>query len=345
MDVQHTLLILDVVMLIIGTVCNGSIILIIFTRQVTSSPRNYLLANIAIGDLFLLLTCDLVDVLIEFDIVDINKPVICLGTAVAVVVSQGIAVLTLMALSIDRFLAIVHPFAIMRLRPGKIYGTVVAIIWIISIAMASPILFLGEASTEVNATYCLYVPDYEHTGGFAYDCVRAGLFYGLPLIVILVSYVLIAHRLFRSTQFAKNSSNSCDRVQRERQRLGMLVIVIAVLFAVCWAPTTFYSIYKHYQYDFFEFTMDVHESHLPTWKTTLVYINGCSNPIILYLMSRSYRDGLMKMFGCKSNKTSKVNSTNTSTRVISTVKNKTRFTQLLKDDEHEMDEIGEKDEV
>ncbi|XP_033119712.1 gastrin-releasing peptide receptor-like [Anneissia japonica] len=335
MDVLSVLNTINIVIIAIGIACNGSVLLIIISGKVNSSPRNYLLANIALGDLFLLVTSGLLSVLIDYEVLNNFDKIVCLSTNASIVISQGVAVLTLMSLSMDRFLAIVHPFAILRLRPGKIYGTVIVLIWIISLVVATPIFFLGNADKAINNSYCHYVPEYTRPGRI-YDCVRAALFYVLPLSVIGVSYVLMAHRIFRSTAFAKRSSNSSRRVQKERQKLGILVLAIVVLFAVCWAPATFYSIYKHYKFVNVELYFFLESIHLKEWRSTLIFINACTNPIILYLMSKSYREGFVKLVSWKTRSSSRFTSIQTS---LSSIRSR-HFIRIKEG--HELSQLGEK---
>lgn len=143
---------------ICGVVGNGLVLYVIYSLPRLRTTTNYLLANLALGDLIIASFC------VPFTYISIVynywpfgrvlcKLIVSPLTAIGVLVSA----FTLIALAIEKYIAILHPMA-PRLRKSRAIW-VVGVIWILAIATATPIAVVSETiQWHPNSSVNISVP-------------------------------------------------------------------------------------------------------------------------------------------------------------------------------------------
>ncbi|XP_048882230.1 C-C chemokine receptor type 5 [Brienomyrus brachyistius] len=194
---------------------------------------------------------------------------------------SGILFVTLMG--IDRYLAIVHAVATMRVRTVR-NGTVVsAVIWMVSILSALPETIFYSISEEEKKCMPIYPNNSENTWKL-FQNIRenaVGLFISLP--IMMFCYVSILAVLIRS----RNS---------KKHRAMRLIFTIALLFAVFWVPYNIVIFLKSLQvYGFLNNCESSQGINLALGATeTIALIHCCVNPIIYAFVGEKFRKNLIK---------------------------------------------------
>lgn len=123
----------------VGLVGNSlQLLTVVANRAVRRSPPNVLIACLGAADLVLLLVC------VPFAATVYTLPrwpfgrVVCKLTASVQTLSVAVSVLTLTALSGDRYVAIVHPLTALRSSSLRRTLIVVTAVWMLSVAVAVP---------------------------------------------------------------------------------------------------------------------------------------------------------------------------------------------------------------
>ena len=169
--------------------------------------------------------------------------VTCKFVNFAGVLSIAATVITLIFISLDRFFAILHPFAdVPVIRNTKLVTTV---IWISSSLYFSLYLVLFDIVPEPDGTWhCRMVWSYLSQNrntrlqiARAYFMTLFVVLYLFPLAVIAGLYIPIGRRLW-SREIPGESTATQKRQNRSSKRkvLRMLIIVV-MTFALCWLPS------------------------------------------------------------------------------------------------------------
>ncbi|KAK3851956.1 hypothetical protein Pcinc_041433, partial [Petrolisthes cinctipes] len=304
---------------------NGTLVLIFLKdRNLRTVPNTYII-SLALGDLLVLFfVVPFVSVIYTFHSYPFGD-VVCKLTEFMRDVSIGVTVFTLMALSADRYLAIVS--SIRRQQPKGSRTVIAAVsIWVISVVLALPSAVISQVeefgedpfdnnnNTTTNATtnntnneslvtmaVCFPFPEtLPEWYPPAIVLLRALVYYFVPLGVISVFYVLMAtHLLLSAGEVPVNSHHSFDRQLKTRKKVAKIVLCFVIIFAVCFLPTHVFLLWFYLQ--------DQHTAQANFnlfWHLVRVvgfclsFGNSCINPIALYCISGNFRNRYNQYLFC-----------------------------------------------
>uniref|UniRef100_A0A8D0BBC3 G-protein coupled receptors family 1 profile domain-containing protein n=1 Tax=Salvator merianae TaxID=96440 RepID=A0A8D0BBC3_SALMN len=171
-------------------VVGNSLVITVLARCKPGKPRsttNIFILNLSIADLAYLLFC------VPFQSIVYALPSWVLGTFICkfthyfFTVSMLVSIFTLSAMSVDRYVAIVHSRRSSSLRVSRnaLFG--VGVIWLLSIAMASPVAHHQHIVHTVNKTFCWEAwPNLQHKKVYVFCTFVFG--YLIPLLLISFCY-------------------------------------------------------------------------------------------------------------------------------------------------------------
>uniref|UniRef100_A0ACB8G004 Uncharacterized protein n=1 Tax=Sphaerodactylus townsendi TaxID=933632 RepID=A0ACB8G004_9SAUR len=163
------------------------------------------------------------------------------------------SVFFLTAISLDRYVHLIHPVCSYRYRTIRNTCILIAIIWTLAAIIGSPALYFRDTLTlSNNFTFCF--------NNFH------------PHNVVLTHHVLT---------WVKKSAVFTSR------RLFWTVLAVVVAFFVCWTPYHIFSIIEltiHHNNDFHVLLRDA----IPL-TVGFAFINSCLNPILYVLLSKKLR--------------------------------------------------------
>ncbi|XP_070688544.1 leukotriene B4 receptor 1-like [Pempheris klunzingeri] len=134
---------------------------------------------------------------------------------------SSVFLITLM--SVERFLAICHPFVMLRWRTKTIMDRCLLLLWVLALLLAAPAL-LTKPLDEINATEQCFIKEFTSvTQAIILLCVETLGGFIVPFIILSTSYCLVAAKL------RKMSFNS-------KQKSMVLVHAVVIAFTLCWLP-------------------------------------------------------------------------------------------------------------
>lgn len=137
-------------------------------------------------------------------------------------VSMYASVLLIMAMSLDRSLAVARPFVSQKLRTKKFARRVLAGIWVLSALLATPVMVYRTVVPKNGSLFCSLIYSSErHTAFHLLFETFTGFL--LPFLVVVASYSDIGRRL------------QARRFRRSR-RTSRLVVLIILTFTAFWLP-------------------------------------------------------------------------------------------------------------
>ena len=293
---------------IIGVPANSIVITIVRKTPSMHTTTNYLLINLAVADLVTLMLCPgiydfaLNKVRLEKTLGDF----ICkffAGNAVVPITINAAAV-TVSAIAVERYLALVKPFYTRLRLTKKRVLYVVALIWTIAVLGCIPDMITNTIEPSHHSTYPCKRPwsldECFHHKGFI---IFTGVFFGLiPSIVIFCCYFGIFRGLFITNTICATpecASNVALEDQRSKKQLFKLLLWLMILFCVCTLP---FSIFFIYLTTTERISIASNRDRLFIVHRTVRFLltaNSFCNPLVYAFQSSNYREGFKRIFCCK----------------------------------------------
>ncbi|KAL6088597.1 hypothetical protein STEG23_005001, partial [Scotinomys teguina] len=214
-------------------VLGNSLVITVLARSKPGKPRsttNLFILNLSIADLAYLLFC------IPFQATVYALPTWVLGAFICkfihyfFTVSMLVSIFTLAAMSVDRYVAIVHSRRSSSLRVSRNALLGVGFIWALSIAMASPVAYHQRLfHRDNNQTFCWeHWPNQLHKKAYVVCTFVFG--YLLPLLLICFCYAKVLNHLH------KKLKNMSKKSEASKKKTAQTILVVVVVFGISWLP-------------------------------------------------------------------------------------------------------------
>ncbi|KAB5530751.1 hypothetical protein PHYPO_G00133010 [Pangasianodon hypophthalmus] len=253
----------------LGVVGNSLVIAVLVRRRARQSrgTTNIFIFNLGVADLSYLLFC------VPFQSTVYMLPTWVLGAFICkfvhyfFTVSMLVSVFTLSAMSVDRYVAIVHSRKSSSIRVARHARLGVLGIWALSLAMAAPVAYHQRiVETEDNSTFCWEVWSDPKSRKVYVVCTFV-FGYLLPLILISFCYA----------------------------KTAQTVLVVVVVFCLSWLPHHV----VHLWVEFGSFPLNQASFLFRVVAHCLAYSNSSVNPIIYAFLSENFRQAYKQVFQCQ----------------------------------------------
>ncbi|XP_062436066.1 neuropeptide FF receptor 1 isoform X1 [Rhea pennata] len=221
--------------------------------------------------------------------------------------SVSASVFTLVAIAVERFRCIVHPFR-QKLTLRKALVTI-AVIWVLALIIMCPSAITLTVTREehhfmvdtYNNSYPLYScweawPD---TGmRKIYTVVLFSHIYLAPLALIVVMYARIALKLFKSAAPAGGSQAEEPegrRVSKRKVKVINMLIIVALFFTLSWLPLWTLLLLTDYGH-LSERELRLITVYIFPFAHWLAFFNSSVNPIIYGYFNENFRRGFQEAF-------------------------------------------------
>ena len=200
----------------------------------------------------------------------------------------GTSILTILVVSIDRFFAVFHPLKVKVFRRPKI---ITATIWICSAIVMSPTLAIFKVMSSPDGKWsCVsYFGQDSHRADIlskVYYILIFVLLYLLPLLAIAVLYSLVCYKLHhRKVPGLSRTHNYRQAVEKSKRKVMKVLIMIVVVFALCWFPAHAMHFCVTFQREFFH-RMPAYLFPLLLW---ISHSNSAIEPCLYILLSQNFR--------------------------------------------------------
>ncbi|XP_037951754.1 tachykinin-like peptides receptor 99D isoform X2 [Teleopsis dalmanni] len=293
--------ILFVGMVIVATGGNLIVVWIVLTTKRMRTVTNYFIVNLSIADAMvssLNVTFNYIYML------DNDWPfgeLYCKISQFIATLSISASVFTLMAISIDRYIAIMKP---LQPRMSKRCNlAIAAVIWIVSAIISCPMLLFfttGETTSQDGIRTVCYTewpdgPTNHSELEYIYNILFMILTYFLPIISMTVTYSRVGIELWGSKAIGEYTPRQVENVKGKRRVVKMMMVVV-LIFAVCWLPFHAYFIVTSC-YPGITKAPYIQELYLAIYW--LAMSNSMYNPIIYCWMNSSIYHAFRFRYGFK----------------------------------------------
>ncbi|XP_072371164.1 neurotensin receptor type 1 [Scyliorhinus torazame] len=281
--------------------------------QNLQSTVHYHLASLALSDLLILLLCMPIEL---YNFIWVHHPwafgdAVCRGYYFLRDACTYATAFNIASLSVERYLAICHPFKAKSLMSTSRTKKLISIIWILSFLLATPMIFtMGEmyanALPDPGELICTTIVE-ESTIKTVIQ-VNTFLSFVLPMVIISVLNTIIANQLIAMFKQADQDSRVCtiegqqatlaisvepSRIQSLRHGVKVLRAVV-IAFVVCWLPYHMRrlmfcyvpeELWTNFLYGFYHYFYMV--------TNVLFYVSSTINPILYNLVSANFRQDFL----------------------------------------------------
>ncbi|XP_056017372.1 allatostatin-A receptor-like [Ostrea edulis] len=274
---------------VLGIVGNALVIhvFVILSKKKSQNTTNILIVSLAAADLLFLVFC------VPFTAANYAMSYWPFGNVWCKIVNfmthvcAYVSIWTLVLLSLDRCIAVVHPVLSKQIRNCRNTCLLLGITWTLILCGNVPILLQYG------------VLHYQWMGFDRSSCLNlAGLrskivlkvFYGcffvfgyvLPLTLICVLYGFILKKMLHRSTATTHQRRS---TRHRKRRVIRVVVAFVVAFAICWLPIQVMCIVGSFTH--YERTMG--STAVLMVANCMSYINSCINPVLYAFLSKDFQ--------------------------------------------------------
>ena len=282
---------------------NSFIVFIVYKTPTLKKPINYFIANMAMSDLLysIFWPPTLLSLIHRTNLWLIGGqfgPALCKFVHFADV-SSIVSIQNLVLITVDRFVAVVFPLRSPLIRsklcPFFIFGT-----WVVAAAFISPYLYIYQLVEYSGKRWCAVTRKKvlgQSSSLSDYHLAGSILFMYIPVMLLVLLYSIIIIKLNRQLQPGEQSANTRQQRNRRNTNVLQLSIAIVLVFVFCWLPNTTNFLIIRYR------ASSIHQFSCGFWLyyhvTYYMAVGYCAiNPIICFVFSSNYRQGLKRLMNC-----------------------------------------------
>ncbi|XP_060072224.1 QRFP-like peptide receptor [Ylistrum balloti] len=274
--------------------CGNILIIISSVRESKlKKTKNFFLANLALADLAVTLFCMPTSVGTIVYRLWIYGRFLCKSTAFLQGVSVAVSIFSLTAMSVDRYVSIQHPVAARRIMSSSQALLIIGCMWVISAIFMGPLLYIRDVSvvempTLPPLTFCIedWPQDRDRE---AYGLFLLFVVFLIPAGTLAICYVNVGRTLC-TNEISREGSDSSTRGLFSRKRAARMLIILVIVFMVCWLPYNIASLFS----DMTEGSQLLYIIFFSLW---LGHAHSAINPVMFWLLNRRFRErvrGIMR---------------------------------------------------
>lgn len=301
---------LSCVIFAVGIIGNATLLRIIYQNKSMRNGPNALIASLALGDLIYIA----IDIPINvYKLLAMRWPFadsvfglfLCKLFPFLQKASVGITVLNLCALSVDRYRAVASWSRVQGTGVPTVTAVEIVVIWLLSVLLAVPEAVGFNMVTfdykNVTIRTCMLQPQTPFMTFYrdAKDWWLFGFYFCVPLACSAVFYGLMTCEMLRHQKGSLRIALS--EHLKQRREVAKAVFCLVLIFALCWFPLHLSRLLKKTIYK----AHDAHRCELLNFLLVLDYlsinmatINSCINPIILYFVSKKFKNCFKSCLCC-----------------------------------------------
>uniref|UniRef100_A0A3Q3E079 KISS1 receptor n=1 Tax=Hippocampus comes TaxID=109280 RepID=A0A3Q3E079_HIPCM len=280
--------------MLVGLVGNSLVIYVISKHRQMRTATNFYIANLAATDIIFLVCC------VPFTATLYPLPGWIFGNFMCKFVAFLLlgtlqCEYSVTPLPVDR----IYPLKSLRHRTPRVAMIVSVCIWIGSLILSTPILMyqrIEEGYWYGPRQYCMErFPSKTHERAFIlYQFIAA---YLLPVLTISFCYSMMVKRMGQPTVEPGDNNYQVNLLSERtisiRSKVSKMVVVIVLLFALCWGPIQIFVLFQSF-YPNFRATYATYK--IKTWANCMSYANSSINPIVYGFMGASFQKSFRKTF-------------------------------------------------
>lgn len=298
LTLRHITVVFYLITFIFGVVGNTLTVMVILKNKKMKTVATCFILNLAVAD-------DLFMLSLPFFAYSTYAENWVFGSGLCKVMSAlyGInlyaSIFTMVLMSIDRYLAVVHPLSSIRYRTTKNAWCVCIALWVICVTIMMPYWIYAKTmtqtrynGTELHASCRVFWPAKNHlTYEWFWTNFQLLIGFILPICIMVFCYLLLLrHLLIESVPLQ-------DQAKRPIRKVTVMLFIVTMVFVVCWIPlhiARYTSVHKMWIYRGHAVAPSPDEvlryAIFNSVAQALVFLSSCCNPFIYGISSKNFRE-------------------------------------------------------
>ncbi|XP_072135492.1 somatostatin receptor type 1 [Mobula birostris] len=267
----------------VGLCGNSLVIYVILKYAKMKTATNIYILNLAIADELLMLS---VPFLVTSTLLN-HWPfgsLLCRLVLSVDAVNMFTSIYCLTVLSVDRYIAVVHPIKAASYRRPTIAKIVNLAVWLLSILVILPIIIFADTAPNTDGSIICNMqmpkPDRQWLEVFVVYTFLMGFL--IPVVAICLCYILIIVKM----RVVALKAGWQQRKKSER-KITLMVMMVVTVFVMCWMPFYIVQLVK-----IFLGRQNLTVSQL---VVALGYANSCANPILYGFLSDNFKRSFQRI--------------------------------------------------
>ncbi|XP_055602011.1 neuropeptide SIFamide receptor-like [Uranotaenia lowii] len=281
------------VVFIVGLIGNSFVIAVVFRAPRMRTVTNFFIVNLAVADVLVIVFCLPATLMSNIFVPWMLGWLMCKTVPYIQGVSVAASVYSLIAVSLDRFLAIWWPLKLQITKRRARF--MIVCIWIIALASTIPWALFFELvpifpdAPEIKLCVEVWPPGTD--GALYFLLANLVACYLLPMTLITICYILIWIKVWRRSIPGDSKDAQMDRMQQKSKiKVVKMLVVVVILFVLSWLPL--YVIFARIKLGG---ALESSEEELLQIATPIAQwlgaSNSCINPILYAFFNKKYRKG------------------------------------------------------
>ena len=197
------------------------------------------------------------------------------------------SVLTLTALTSERYIAIAYPMMYKDVFTVTTTKIIIAVIWIVSILFNTFMYFV----THLKHGQCIFDFGSQRTQTMI-GLATFLLEYLIPVIIMLATNLRAIRLLQRQSKAFSDKQTSTHKLNllRARKRVINMLLAVIIAFIICWSPDQVAFLAFNLGYVPFHFL----GGHMYRAFVVLAFANSCFNPVLYALTNKDFREAFKR---------------------------------------------------
>ncbi|XP_020794520.1 somatostatin receptor type 5-like [Boleophthalmus pectinirostris] len=273
-----------IIVFIVGLLGNSLVIYVVVRYAKMKTVTNLYILNLALADELYILGIPFLttqNVLYYWPYGEF----LCKIYMTADIMSQFTSTFCLTVMSIDRYLAVVHPMRSVRWRKPKVAKILNAMMWVVSFLIALPVTICSNVQENFNTCNITW-PEPKNLWSNVFILVTSILGFFGPVVVICLCYLLLVIRV-RSA----GAKAGLTKRRKSERKVTRMVVIIVLVFVLCWLPFFITNIVN------LVYTIPESSTTVAIYfiLVILTYVNSCSNPILYGFLSDNFKQSFQNV--------------------------------------------------
>ncbi|XP_063981897.1 neuropeptide SIFamide receptor-like [Diachasmimorpha longicaudata] len=282
------------IVFVVGLVGNSFVIAVVYRSPRMRTVTNFFIVNLAVADVLVLVFCLPATLLGNILVPWVLGRFMCKTVSYVQGVSVAASVYSLVAVSLDRFLAIWWPLKCqITKRRARL---LIVIIWFIALAITLPWLLFFDIiilPNNLDQSFCVEEWPRKQDERLFFLLGNLMFCYVLPMILISLCYIAIWVKVSRRNIPTDTKDSQMERIQQKSKvKVVKMLVVVVILFVLSWLPL--YVIFARIKLGG---TPTIWEEEVLNIATPIAQwlgsSNSCINPILYAFFNKKYRRGFM----------------------------------------------------
>ncbi|XP_058476890.1 pyroglutamylated RF-amide peptide receptor isoform X1 [Solea solea] len=296
---KTTFVVMYVVIFVLALTGNSLVIYIVVKKRAIQTATDIFICSLAVSDLLITFFCIPFTLLQNISSEWFGGVLVCKTVPFVQTTAIVTGILTMTCIAIERYQGIVFPLKMRRQYSSKRAYKMLGLVWIASMIVGSPMLFVQQLEVKYDFLYdhyhvCCQESWHSLTHRQAYTTFIMVALFLLPLAAMLFIYTRIGIELWIRNRVGDSSVlntmnlREIKKISRKKKRAVKMMITIVLLFTICWAP--FHTVHMLFEYYDLENKYDaVTVNMIIAIVQAIGFFNSFNNPIVYAFMNENFK--------------------------------------------------------